>query len=443
MALEEPHRTAVRAVSAPMHIDTRRIAPSLLAAAAGAAAFTACLPDNQSGHLNATRTGDLGNALAERGPPAAEVNDLCPGSVAPGRTVGASIRRRPYLQQVTDRGALVAWASDAPGPARVSFRQPGSAADQAPSLREVEAVADVTALALKGSRQWMAAAVGLRPDTVTCYEIREGAALVAAAGFRTAPAADSAGPVRLVAFGDSGGGGSDQDAVRAQLRTVPFDFIVHTGDLAYPTGTRSSLQARFFEPYADLLDKLPVFPASGNHEYQADGGAPFREAFLLPENGGEEGLERWYSFDWGPVHLVALDTERTGPAQARWLEADLAANVRPWVIVYGHRPPFASGAHGGDPEFQRHFVPVLERFRVPLVLSGHEHHYERSTPRAGVSYVVTGGGGKGTRPVSGGPATAFATDVLHFVYITVAGDTLALHAIDASGAEFDGLVIRR
>ena len=56
---------------------------------------------------------------------------------------------------------------------------------------------------------------------------------------------------------------------------------------------------------------------------------------MLPENGGHGGVERWYSYDWGDVHLVALDTDAAAATQAAWLEADLAANQLPWTIVYG------------------------------------------------------------------------------------------------------------
>jgi 3',5'-cyclic AMP phosphodiesterase CpdA len=228
------------------------------------------------------------------------------------------------------------------------------------------------------------------------------------------------------------------------MATVPFDFMIHTGDIAYESGTRAELEDKFFKPYTDFLKYFPVFPASGNHEYASgEDAAPFREAFVLPENGGPDGTERWYSFDWGNVHFVALDTERTGPVQAAWLDADLTANQLPWTIVYWHRPPFSSGEHGNDGASRTHFVPIMEKHHVPLVFNGHDHDYERTTPQNGVVYVVTGGGGVGVRPVGASSFTAFSTSVIHFVYVTVSGKQLALHAIDGLGQEFDSLVITR
>ncbi len=115
----------------------------------------------------------------------------------------------------------------------------------------------------------------------------------------------------------------------------------------------------------------------------------------------------------------------------------------PWTVVYGHKPPFSSGEHGSDGAFRRHFVPVLERHGVRLVLSGYDHDDERSKPQNGVTYVITGGGGVGTRSMGWSDFTAFGDAVIHFVYVTISGDELAQHAIDGVGNEFDSLVLRR
>jgi len=250
--------------------------------------------------------------------------------------------------------------------------------------------------------------------------------------------------VQFIALGDSGGGGSDQAALLHQIETVPFDFMIHVGDIAYDNGLLPEFESRFFHVYAPQLASRPIFPASGNHEYDTDDGAPFRQVFVLPENGGPAGVERWYSYDWGNVHFVVLDTERSGPDQAAWLEADLTANTLPWTIVYGHKPPHSSGEHGDDPGFNEWFVPILSAHHVPLVLSGHDHDYERFNPIDGVTYIVTGGGGKGVRELGAPkPGSAFADSVIHLLAVTVDGDTLTTHAIDGTGREFDTTTIHR
>jgi hypothetical protein len=388
-----------------------------------------------SGQLGATHTGDLTNPPAERGDGRLALTQACG---QPSRTATPyTFARTPYLQRVGAGSAELAWVS----PADPDLSVVVSAMDGA-VLANPLAAKDPSATLGTDAAQWLAPLAPLAPNTVYCYDVKSGSSVSERLGFRTAPAAGSGAPVRFIAFGDSGGGGDDQTTLRDQMATVPFDFMLHTGDIPYGGGTRAAFEERFFGVYADYLKYFPVFPASGNHEYDSDDAAPFREVFVLPENGGPDGIERWYSFDWGDVHFVALDSERTGPVQAAWLDADLTANQLPWTIVYWHKPPFSSGEHGSDSGPRTYFVPILETHKVPLVLNGHDHDYERTTPQNGVTYVVTGGGGIGVRSVGSSSFTAFSDAVIHFVYVTVAGNELALHAIDGLGQEFDSLVIR-
>jgi 3',5'-cyclic AMP phosphodiesterase CpdA len=258
-------------------------------------------------------------------------------------------------------------------------------------------------------------------------------------GMRTAPAATSTKPVKFLAFGDSGGGGADQLQLRDQMQDVPYDLIVHTGDVAYDDGTIGQYEDNVFGIYAQLFSSLPFYPAAGNHDYATLQGAPFRDVFALPDDNGE----KWYSYDWGRIHFVALDTESDYATQAAWLDADLAATTAPWKIVYMHRPPYSSGNHGSDTTLRARLAPVLEKHGVQLVLAGHDHNYERMKPQNGVAYVVTGGGGKGTYNVGSSSFTAFSDEVIHFVQVEVGTDELVLHAIDANGEQFDSMVVPR
>jgi 3',5'-cyclic AMP phosphodiesterase CpdA len=288
--------------------------------------------------------------------------------------------------------------------------------------------------------QRIATLSGLEPDTEYCYSI---AGWSAPTALHTARRAGSGTPLRFVVFGDSGAGSEGQLAIRDQLGLVPFDLMLHTGDVAYERGSLTELESAFFAMYQGYLRNVPAFPASGNHDYETASAAPFRQVFALPENGGELGLERWYSFDYGDVHFVALDTEWELTAQAEWLDRDLSQNQLPWTIVYLHRPPFSSGYHGGSLAVRDAFVPLFERHHVQLVLAGHDHDYERTLPIQGITYVVTGGGGRYTRPVGASDFTAFSQEVLHFVQGTVDGDSLTLRAIDATGQQIDSVTLTR
>ena len=372
---------------------------------------------------------------ALRGSPTEELEAACgTGTIL---TAGSSIKRRPYLQQVSESSALVGWVTTSSALEHVKFSLPDGT-----EVMDAGGVVDQKAERSGDQRQMWATVTGLQPDTIYCYGIdADGATqMTARAGFRTAPSRTSTAPVRFLAFGDSGGGGSDQYALLDQMTDFPYDMMIHTGDIAYDNGTLVEFEANVFGVYADLFRSIPFFPAAGNHEYNNSAtAAPFRSVFSLPGVTGES----WYSFDWGPVHFAALDTEADYDTQMAWLDDDLASTDRAWKIVYLHHPPYSSGEHGSDTSLRTKLAPIVQNRGVQLVLAGHDHDYERMTPQNGVAYVVTGGGGKGTRPVGKSAFTAYSADVIHFVYGEIEGAQLTLHAVDATGAEFDSMVIQQ
>lgn len=385
---------------------------------------------NESGNVSAGKTGDVSN-LAERRSPLDDLQAACgPGGAT---TYGKQVLKRgSYLQGVTSSTALVGWVTSKNEGARIEVHPPGG------DMAAIDATRDAVLVRAAGENQMWSNVEGLAPGSIYCYSVADATgALTEPTGFRTAPSPDSDEPLRFLAFGDSGGGGSDQYALLEQMFTVPFEMMIHTGDIAYDNGSIAQYESNVFGVYADLFRSVPFFPASGNHDYETLQGAPFRAVFNLP------GQERWYSYDYGRVHFVALDTEASYKTQAAWLDEDLAATTQPWKIVYLHRPPYSSGEHGSDTSLRTALAPVLERHGVQLVLAGHDHNYERVTPQKGTHYVVTGGGGIGTRPVSSSSFTVLSEDVIHFVYGEVGKEEMVLHAIDATGREFDSLVIPR
>jgi acid phosphatase type 7 len=383
---------------------------------------------NEEGDIAAEKTGSIMTGLAPRHAADRELVARC-GSGAYTKAGSATLTRAPFLQQVSSSSALVVFRSTSSESEAIDV----TTVDGSPVMSAVAG----TDAGVKGGSQKVAQLRGLQPSTTYCYALR---GLTERAGLRTAPAPGSGATVRFAVWGDSGYGGSDQATLFGQIMTVPFDFVLHAGDLAYDAGTRGQFERTVFKVYAPLLRQFAIFPVSGNHEYETEQAAPYLESFVLPENGDHE---RYYSFDWGDVHFVGLDTERIGTPQAEWLDADLMKNRLPWTIVIGHRPPYSSGEHGGDDDFRSYFIPVLEKYQVPLVLSGHEHQYERTHVLNGVTYIVTGGGGRGTRPVGSSSFTAFAEAVIHFLFVEARGNRLVVHAIDGVGREFDQTVIER
>ena len=386
--------------------------------------LSGCVP-NVTGVVSADRVGDLLD------PPAPRI--AAPAAPCGERGVqDVSIERAPYLQSVDRESAAVVW-TQASGAAAVEVATPdGQVLGTFPGEREATTY-------LEGAAQFVARVGGLEAGTTHCYTLRDdaGRVLFGPAALRTAPAR-TAERVDIVAFGDSGGATPDQLMLAEQLGTVPAELMLHTGDIAYPDGTLEQFETGYFDVYEGLIDELPMFLTSGNHDYQTDAAGPYREVFVLPEP-----RERWYSFDWGPVHVVALDNEVDSAEQAEWLRRDLEASDAPWTIVITHKGPYSAGSHGPNGAWRELYQPIVEAHGVELVLSGHDHHYERSVPVRGVTYVVTGGGGYSTRPVGESETTAFAEDVTHFVYLSIEGELMRLHAIDATGQEFDGVEIPR
>lgn len=405
--------------------------PSLpLVASSLALLLSGCLVEEQ-GQVAASQTGALLEPPAVRGDTLAFSVEGCGQPLRDGR----ALARQPYVQLVDADSASVLWTENAAHDFLVW--RPGE------TPREVGSRIEETTFLGADRAQRQVDLRGLEPGALHCYALRdEDGALLGPFGFRTAPAsADS--EIDVMVFGDSGRGFPDQYVLADQMLTAPVDLIIHTGDIAYPNGTLQEFEDYTFDVYADLFSSIPFVPASGNHDYGTANAGPYREVFALPENGGERGHERWFSFDWGPAHFVALDTEVNGSDQIAWLAEDLARADRPWNIVYAHRPPYSSGPHGGDGGFEARYGDILREHGVKLVLTGHDHHYERFHPIDGITYVVTGGGGAGTRTVAPGPLTAFAESVTHFVTLHVSPDEIRVHAIDAVGREFDGARIAR
>jgi hypothetical protein len=167
------------------------------------------------------------------------------------------------------------------------------------------------------------------------------------------------------------------------------------GDNAYNSGTDSDYQGAVFNMYPTLLRNSVLFSTLGNHDTaQATAYVdtyPYFSIFTLPtagEGGGvPSGTEHFYSFDFGSIHFICLDSmtadRATNGIMANWLRNDLANTLAKWIVAFWHHPPYTKGSHNSDTEteliqMRQNFNPILEAGGVDLVLSGHSHSYERS-----------------------------------------------------------------
>jgi hypothetical protein len=373
--------------------------------------------------------------------------------------------RGPYLQQVDASAATVVWATREAGPAEVQYGSASSPLSAAASTRLVTAAK--TGLGFD-YYQHEARLTALSSSTTYPYQtIVNGSAVSAGGGqIRTAPAPGT-GSVRFVAFGDSGTGSADQQRIAQRLAAETFDIALHTGDIVY--GNSNGTGEATYRTYGDWffgiyrwLGSRAVFTAEGNHDSgpSNNNGTAYLDLFSLPRNGGTSAApdhaERYYSFDYGPVHFIALDTEFTfqdlnrRAHQIAWIEADLAATNQPWKVAFFHRPPWNAGdGHGSDTAVRAAFSPLFERYGVQLAVSSHEHGYERTVPiresttGTAVTYIVTGGGGAPVYPTNTATWTVKSASVHHYVRVEADTCTLKLDAVDGNGVAFDTTTLSR
>jgi hypothetical protein len=247
---------------------------------------------------------------------------------------------------------------------------------------------------------------------------------------------------RVWIIGDSGTGGDDEreDHEGEALEVLagmeafvartgePIDVFLMLGDNAYDVGSDFNFQQAVFETYPDLLKSVALWPTIGNHEmglgpigrtdaagfsvsadpdswYEEAGQptqtTPYLDIFTLPtagESGGvPSGTEQYYSFDYGAVHFVSLDSQLSArdpdqlDAMKAWLIDDLSSTTADWTIVIFHHPPYSKGANHDSDDTEKlngfdmpqqwmreEFVPIFDQYGVDVVYNGHSHSYERS-----------------------------------------------------------------
>ncbi len=246
--------------------------------------------------------------------------------------------------------------------------------------------------------------------------------------------------VRIAAAGDVGDSGARLDRTGAAIAKLgtphPYDALLLLGDNVYPNGDPARLPATVFKPFGAVLGEgSKLLAILGNHDVKEGHGPAQMKALGMPG--------RWWSTQLGPVLLVGLDSNTpTDRTQRAWLERTLRDSTAPWKIVALHHPPYSAGYQGSSLAVRRAFRPLFERYGVQLVLSGHDHDYQRSKLLDGVTYVVSGSGA-GSRRTGSDWFTARSFSWHHFTEIAVFRDQLVLRAINQEGRVADEAVLRR
>ena len=345
----------------------------------------------------------------------------------------------PYLQKTTTTSVTVRWYTDQAAKSRVRYRSNGT-------WRLKRSNRNTTAHSIS--------LADLLPNTRYRYQISSGSRLLARSQFRTAPTKSEATTIKVAVIGDSGSGDSNQIAVSQVLNEFAPRLVLHTGDIVYDSGAFEDYDNRFFQPYGDWLRHIPIFPCIGNHD--ALNQDVWKSIYSTPARDSSSGDETYYSFDFGKAHFIALNTNAdfsVGSDQYRWLVRDLkrsSLSGTTWSILFFHHPPFSDGLHLDDQNVQTGLVPLFERYRVDLVLSGHDHAYERTDPinlsgqGGNVSYVVTGGGGKAVyQRVRTSSRISVYESRFHFVALQIGANKIRVRAIASDGIILDSFGIQK
>lgn len=246
--------------------------------------------------------------------------------------------------------------------------------------------------------------------------------------------------LRIAVAGDVGDGGNLSWRTASSMSVVgrhdSYDVLLLLGDNLYPKGDVALLDELVLNPFHAMLDGgSDLYAVLGNHDGMADDrGIRQMELFGMPG--------RWWSARVGDVLLVGLDTNQTdNPDQLAWLERTLAASNASWKIVAIHQSPYSAGYQGSSKVVREQYVPIFEKQGVDLVLSGHDHDYQRSLEMNGVTYIVTGAGA-GVRRTGAERYTAYSASTPHFVDLNVFADRLVLRAVDHDLRMFDEVEIQ-
>ncbi|HEX8566853.1 MAG TPA: metallophosphoesterase [Pyrinomonadaceae bacterium] len=301
-----------------------------------------------------------------------------------------SVMRGAYLQMGTANAMTVRWRTNIATDSRVQFGTTQGALSQTVDNADLTTEHEVRLMNLTANTKYFYS-IGSTMQTLAGNDENH--------FFLTSPAAGQAAPNRIWVLGDSGTADINAQAVRNAYLNYNggtyTNLILMLGDNAYNNGTDAEYQAAVFNMYPTVLRQTPLWSTIGNHDtansISPPSSLPYFQMFTLPANGEAGGVasgtEKYYSFDYGNIHFVCLDSmtsnRAAGSAMLAWLQSDLAQNVQPWIVAFWHHPPYTKGSHDSDYEWEliemrQNALPILEGYGVDLVLTGHSHSYERS-----------------------------------------------------------------
>jgi predicted phosphodiesterase len=276
----------------------------------------------------------------------------------------------------------------------------------------------------------------LKPSTLYTYRLEGKGYSAGPFSFRTAPLGFK--PFRFAVYGDTR---TQDDVHRAILRAiVKFkpELALNTGDLV-ADGRVLELWKNFFSISSILTSSVPLYTVLGNHEQNSP---LYFRLLSLPGN------ERYYSFNWGDCHFIALDSNEpylSDKAQLKWLEEDLDRNKNArFIIVFFHHPAhtLVKDRISFAEKVRQTLCPILEKYKVSVVFNGHDHNYQHFLIN-GIHHIVAGGGGAPLYDISSPDKYTIKAEKTHnYLICDVEEDRMILRAYRLDGSLLDERVIK-
>lgn len=349
--------------------------------------------------------------------------------VTSSATAGAApqLLKGPYLTGLSDAHVDVRLELDAP--ATVSVDLLGEGADAGAKARTVEDPPAAMHVVRVGN---------LLPGKAYTYAVRSGGAAIGAGSFTTAPSPTSSAPTTFLVYGDDRSDETTHAAIVRQLTGTPADFLVNTGDIVADGGRAADWQS-FFQVEGPLLKDRAFFLSIGNHElYDDEAGGNFARYFGFLDDHGS--VAPYGTVRWGALRFFFLNGmhDWARGEERQWLERELTSADDEvglvWRIAVVHHGPWSSGPHGGNAKLLSARVPeLLEQHHVDLVLSGHDHIYERGQVGP-TKYLVSGGGGAPLYPIQQRlSSTRKAESAYHFIEVTAGPEAMRIVARTVDG----------
>jgi hypothetical protein len=251
------------------------------------------------------------------------------------------------------------------------------------------------------------------------------------------------GSVRFAVMGDTGSGTDKQrqvaDTMVRYRAAFPFDFVLMMGDNLYGGESAKDFATKFSDVYKQLLDNNVKFYATlGNHDL------PIQVNYQNFNMNGKE----YYRFKKGNIAFYSLNSNYMDKKQVQWLEDELSKDTSDWKIAFFHHPPYSSASkHGSDKQLREVLEPIFVKYGMNVVLTGHDHVYERIKPQKGIYYFVSGAGGKlrsgdinDRSPLT---EKSFDRD-MHFMLWEADGNELYFQVISRTGDTVDsGMIVNQ